>query len=88
VENALINYDREQARRLELADAVAANRRAVELANQLYERGLVDFLNVLNAQLALFLSEDQLVQSDAAVSANLVALYKALGGGWDAEGAK
>jgi NodT family efflux transporter outer membrane factor (OMF) lipoprotein len=88
VENALIAYDREQSRRLELAEAVSANRRAVELANQLYERGLVDFLNVLNAQANLFLSEDQLVQSDALVSSNLVALYKALGGGWDAENAK
>jgi NodT family efflux transporter outer membrane factor (OMF) lipoprotein len=88
VEDALIAYDREQSRRLELAEAVAANRRAVDLANQLYDRGLVDFLNVLNAQQALFLSEDQLVQSDAAVSSNLVALYKALGGGWDSTNAK
>jgi NodT family efflux transporter outer membrane factor (OMF) lipoprotein len=88
VENALVNYDREQSRRVELANAVAANRRAVELAQQLYERGLVDFLNVLQAQLALFLTEDQLVQSDASVSANLVALYKALGGGWEAASPK
>lgn len=88
VENALVAYDREQARRLELSNAVAANRRAVDLANQLYDRGLVDFLNVLQAQQSLFASEDQLVQSDAAVSANLVALYKALGGGWEAAGAK
>ncbi len=87
VEDALIAYDREQSRRVELTNAVNANQRAVDLATQLYNRGLVDFLNVLDAQAALFASEDQLVQSDAAVSSNLVALYKALGGGWDAENA-
>jgi outer membrane protein TolC len=63
---------------------VAANRRAVDLAEKLYTEGLTDFINVLQAQQALFSTEDALVQSTAAVSTNLVALYKALGGGWDA----
>jgi NodT family efflux transporter outer membrane factor (OMF) lipoprotein len=84
VENALVNYDREQTRRVALAAAVDSNRRAVELANQLYSRGLVDYLNVQEAQRSLLAAEDQLVQSDTAVSSNLVALYKALGGGWEA----
>jgi outer membrane protein TolC len=84
VENALVNYDREQTRRVALASAVDSNRRAVDLANQLYSRGLVDFLNVQEAQRSLLAAEDQLAQSDTAVSSNLVALYKALGGGWEA----
>jgi outer membrane protein, multidrug efflux system len=84
VENALVNYDREQSRRVALAAAVDSNRRAVELANQLYSRGLVDFLNVQESQRSLLAAEDQLAQSDTAVSSNLVAVYKALGGGWDA----
>jgi NodT family efflux transporter outer membrane factor (OMF) lipoprotein len=83
VENALVAYDREQSRRVSLAQAVDANRRAVDLANQLYSRGLVDFLNVQESQRNLLVAEDTLAQSDALVSTNLVSLYKALGGGWE-----
>jgi NodT family efflux transporter outer membrane factor (OMF) lipoprotein len=83
VENAIVAYDREQTRRVSLSVAVDSNRRAVDLANQLYSRGLVDFLNVQESQRSLLIAEDQLAESDAQVSSNLVALYKALGGGWD-----
>lgn len=85
VETALVNFGREQERRASLEEAVVANRRAVELAMELYTGGKTDFLNVTNAQGSLFLAEDQLVQSTTAISTNLVALYKALGGGWDQE---
>jgi outer membrane protein TolC len=47
----------------------------------LYTAGLSDFLSVLEAQNALYISENQLAQSDAAVAVNLVAVYKALRGG-------
>jgi NodT family efflux transporter outer membrane factor (OMF) lipoprotein len=83
VENALVAYEKEQARRQSLSAAVEANRRAVDLASQLYSRGLADFLNVLEAQRSMFISQDALARSDALVSANLVQLYKALGGGWE-----
>lgn len=83
VENALIGYAKEQQRRESLKRAVDANRRSVEMSKQLYDRGLTDFLDVLEAQRAQFLSEDALVQSDRTISTNLVALYKALGGGWE-----
>jgi NodT family efflux transporter outer membrane factor (OMF) lipoprotein len=82
VEDALIAYAKEQARRKTLADAAASNRRAVNLANDLFQAGRTDFLSVLQAQRDLFESDDALVQSDRAVTANLIALYKALGGGW------
>ncbi|MFN2222469.1 MAG: efflux transporter outer membrane subunit, partial [Candidatus Promineifilaceae bacterium] len=84
VENALAASSKEYAHRHALATAVAANRRAVDLAEKLYTEGLTDFINVLQAQQALFSTEDALIQSTTAVSTNLVALYKALGGGWDA----
>lgn len=83
VENALTAYTREQSRMTSLAEAVASNRRAFELANQLYANGLSDFLRVLDSQRALFASEDALIDSERAVTSNLVALYKALGGGWE-----
>jgi outer membrane protein, multidrug efflux system len=82
VENALVAYVREQMRRRALAGAVDANKQAVALANERYTKGLADFLNVLESQRALYMSEDQLVQSERAVATNLVGLYKAMGGGW------
>jgi NodT family efflux transporter outer membrane factor (OMF) lipoprotein len=85
VENALVAYAKEYERRKNLVDAVAANRKAVDLATQLYTQGQTDFLNVLDAQRSLFVSEDSLVQNTCNLSTDLVALYKALGGGWDSE---
>jgi NodT family efflux transporter outer membrane factor (OMF) lipoprotein len=85
VENSLVSYSREQIRYRALRDAVAANRRAVEMSNELYIRGLVDFLNVLDNQRSLFASESDLAQSQATMATNLVALYKALGGGWEVQ---
>ena len=83
VETSLVNYSREQARYRSLVAAVAANRRAVEMSNELYIRGLNDFLNVLEAQRSLYASESDLAQSEATMASDLVSLYKALGGGWE-----
>ena len=83
VEKSLVNYSREQARQQALTSAVASNRRAVEMANELYVRGLNDFLNVLDTQRSLYAAENDLAQSEATMASNLVALYKALGGGWE-----
>lgn len=85
VENVLIASAKEQEHRKALVDAVVANQKAVRLATILYTEGQTDFLNVLQAQRSLLLSEDALVQSSRNVSTNLVALYKALGGGWNYE---
>lgn len=83
VETALTAYANEQRRRLSLLEAVEANRNAVKLATELYVAGQTDFLNVINAKQQLYTSEDALAQSDRTVGTNLVALYKALGGGWE-----
>lgn len=82
VENALISSTKEQERYQRLAEAVAANRKAVDLAKTLYINGQTDFINVLQSQQALYATEDALTQSTKTLSTNLVALYKALGGGW------
>jgi NodT family efflux transporter outer membrane factor (OMF) lipoprotein len=84
VETALTAYAHEQLRRESLSQAVKANKQAEELAEQLYRNGLADFLRVLESQRSLYESQDELIQSDQTVSANLIALYKALGGGWQA----
>src|SRR4030095_4481760 len=72
VEDALIAYAKEQAHRAELLDAVAANVKAVDLANQRYTQGLVDFLSVLDAQRSLYASQDALVRSERRISEILV----------------
>lgn len=81
-ENALVAFDREQARATSLRQAVSASQRAFDLSDELYRRGLTDFLSVLDAQRSLFSAEEQLVVSEETVTQNLIALYKALGGGW------
>jgi NodT family efflux transporter outer membrane factor (OMF) lipoprotein len=84
-ENALVAFANEQEHRKSLNDAVESNRKAVDLATQLYTQGQTDFLSVLDAQRSLYASEDALVQSSRNVATSVVALYKALGGGWEVE---
>ncbi len=83
VEDALSNDAAEQRRAAALQRSVQAARGAVELARQEYRSGLANFTTVLNAEGALFSAEDQSAQSSAALARDLVALYKALGGGWN-----
>jgi len=83
VDNAMTAYATEQARREQLRRAEAQNRRALGLAQSRYQQGVADFLAVLDAQRNLLATQQQLAESTTAISANLVALYKALGGGWE-----
>ena len=83
VDNALVSYVREKQRRQHLAAQVDANKRAVVLSQQRYIGGDVDFQRVLDSQRSLLTSEDQLASSEATVTASLIQLYRALGGGWE-----
>ena len=76
---------REQVRRESLSQSVSANPQALDLFTQLYRSGLPDFLHVPDSERSLYAAQDALVQSDQAVSLNLVQLYKALGGGWETD---
>lgn len=82
VENALVAYAEEDRRRAVLARSVASAGDALNLAQELYVRGLSPFLDVLVAQRTLFQAENDLAISEAAVSTDLIGIYKALGGGW------
>ena len=84
-ESALTAYAKEQIRRESLSKSVGANQQALELSTQLYRSGLADFLHVLDSERSLYAAQNALVQSDQAVSINLVRLYKTLGGGWQDE---
>ncbi len=85
VENALANWREEADRHKALVASADGNADALALATELYTRGLASFLDVLDAQRALFLAQSALAASEAALSTDLVALCKALGGGWAAD---
>ncbi len=85
VEDALVANLKEQQRYNALQQAVSANQLAVALANERYQKGLTGFIDVLQTQQALYQTQSQLVTSAGKVSSNQVALYKALGGGWQTE---
>ena len=85
VEDALVAYGNEQDHRAALADAVTSAQESVAIARDQYKQGVIDFLQVLDAQRQLLSAQDELAQSDQTIATNLVALYKALGGGWEDE---
>ena len=83
VETALTAFAKEQTRRQSLAQAAQASDRVVAIALDLYSHGLTDFIRVLDAQRTYYQDQDALIESDHAVTSDLIALYKSLGGGWE-----
>lgn len=83
VEDALIALEKEDVHCNALYASVQANRKSVQLANQLYLAGETDFLQVLIVEQSLYTKEDALAQSRGRKIADMISLYKALGGGWN-----
>ena len=83
VHDAIAAFITEQDRRKSLQEAVRANQESTELAEDLYRKGLTDFTSVLDSERQLYQSQEALLQSETAVTTSLIALYKALGGGWE-----
>jgi NodT family efflux transporter outer membrane factor (OMF) lipoprotein len=83
VENAIAAYLGTQRQVNFLSSSVASAARAVELAEFQYREGAVDYTRVLNSQQFLVTEQDRLVFTQGSVALNLVAMYKALGGGWE-----
>lgn len=82
-EKSLTRYGREIETRHKLQQSIQSRRSAVALAQQLLDAGEVDYLAVLDAQRELTLGEDSLVLSEIETITKLIALYTALGGGWN-----
>jgi multidrug efflux system outer membrane protein len=82
VEDALARYRTDEDRRAALAQGVTASNASRLIAEDQYRTGLVTFINVLQAETAELTARDQLIQADALALTDLVAVYKALGGGW------
>jgi outer membrane protein TolC len=83
VENELVAYSQDQSRREILIRLVSEDEQAVRIAQAKYTNGIITLLDVIEVQRNLYTAQDQLAQSDQSVSTDLVALYKALGGGWE-----
>ena len=83
VEDAMVAFLRSQDAVVFLADAVNASRRSVDLSLIQYREGLVDYQRVLDTQRDLTERQDDLVFTAGSVDQNLVAIYRALGGGWE-----
>jgi multidrug efflux pump len=82
-ENALVDFTRQQARRDLLRASAQASEKAQNLASQRYQFGVTDFLTVLDAERTLLAAQDLLADSETLTATALVAVYKALGGGWE-----
>jgi NodT family efflux transporter outer membrane factor (OMF) lipoprotein len=83
VVNALVAYRTEQQRRQSLTLQVEHAQVALDLARSRYNDGVAQFLDVLDAQRTLLQAEQQHATSVTNVAVDMVALYKALGGGWE-----
>ena len=81
-ENALVAHARERDRLVQLTAAARESDTAAQIARARYEGGLVGFLDVLDAERAQLTAQDQLAQSRTDAATSLIAVYKALGGGW------
>ena len=84
VDDAAVSFAKNRAQIEILKDSTQAARRSLDIATIQYREGLVDFERVLDSQRSLFSQQERLVAAQGDVVKNLVALYKAMGGGWQA----
>lgn len=82
LETALVSYRQQQLQITALAQQVTASRNAADLARIRYREGSIDFLVLLDAERTRLAAEDGLSIAETGASTDIVAIYKALGGGW------
>jgi NodT family efflux transporter outer membrane factor (OMF) lipoprotein len=83
VDASLDAFQAQEARLDELARAMLAAGRAAELATERYDRGLTDFLNVVDAERQLYELQEQYAEAQVGAGEEFVLLYRNLGGGWE-----
>jgi NodT family efflux transporter outer membrane factor (OMF) lipoprotein len=83
VENALAAYKADRDRGVSLAGAVEQSHDALNLARERYASGVANFIDVLDAERSLQQNQLSLATNTTAISTDLVAVYRALGGGWE-----
>jgi NodT family efflux transporter outer membrane factor (OMF) lipoprotein len=82
VDSSLDAYEAQQYRMEKLSDAMVAGQRAVDLATARYNRGLTDFLNVVDAERQFYDLQEEYAEAQVSQGEQFVQLYKSLGGGW------
>ena len=87
VEDSLVAFRADRNELDRLADVVRSAQDTLYLATNQYAHGLSDYLHVLDAQRTLEDARQQLVQQQMTLANDVVSLYRALGGGWEASGA-
>ncbi len=85
VEDGLVAYRTDRAARDRLLEEVKSAEITLSLARARYTNGVTDFIQVLDSERTLITSRQQLVQTDVTLTNDVVALYRALGGGWQNE---
>lgn len=86
IDNALVGFNQQRERVTDVLDQNRFSQQAVKLAQIRYQEGAVDFLQLLDAQRTALGAEDDLAQAETAINTQAIAVYKALGGGWQACG--
>ena len=86
VDNALVGYNQQRVRVQHLLEQAGQSEHAAKLAKIRYDAGAIDYLELLDAQRTQLAAEDQLAEAEAGINLRAIALYKALGGGWQACG--
>ncbi|SEI64481.1 efflux transporter outer membrane subunit [Pseudomonas sp. NFR16] len=81
-ENAFSDYDKRQQRLVSLVRQSEASRAAANLASIQYKEGTADFLVLLDAERERLAAEDSQALAEIDLYRGIVAIYKALGGGW------
>ncbi|HET6431669.1 efflux transporter outer membrane subunit [Dyella sp.] len=86
VDNALVGFNQQRERVQHLVEQAHQSERAATLAKVRYDAGATDYLELLDAQRTQLAAEDQLAEAETGINLQAIALYKALGGGWQACG--
>lgn len=87
-EDALVDFGRQRARREFLREAATASEQAAKLARERYQTGVATFLEVLDSERVMLEAQSRLAESETLTATAQVAIYKALGGGWESGGAR
>lgn len=85
VENAIVSLTQERLKYDKLVSSSSSYRRASDLSHTMNKAGVIDFLDVLDAERSLYSAEENVIQSRASIATDYIALNKALGGGWDGQ---
>jgi NodT family efflux transporter outer membrane factor (OMF) lipoprotein len=83
VENAFVAHTLSKERKKQLSDAEKSAKKAYQATDALYQRGVKDYLSLLDARRNTLTVGDERIKSKTAMYVSIVSLYRAFGGGWD-----